>query len=224
MTTFAIGDIHGQVAALKTVFNEWAFGPDDTLVFLGDYVDRGPDVRGVIEFLITHPLKDQFVFLKGNHELMMIAARQGGLPLKQWVMNGGAETLDAYGIGDDPKWYQQIPASHWAFLESGLPYYESGSTVFVHAGLEPGVPPEQQDLHHLYWKKYLTPEAYDRNKTVVCGHTSRKNGLIADFGHTICIDTYAYGGQWLTCLDVDHLNYLQTRENGEVRKGKLSPG
>lgn len=221
MATFAVGDIHGQIGALRTLFREIDFQPRDKIVFLGDYVDRGSNVKGVIDFLLSHPLNDQFIFLMGNHEIMMIAARSGGMHLTLWMMNGGSETLDSYQIDDDPQWFNRIPHDHWKFLESGKSYYQQNNMIFVHAGLEKEVPLAHQNKQHLFWNKYITPSEYHRDKVVICGHTSRKNGLIADFGHTICIDTYAYGGQWLSCLNIDTLEFLQSRENGEIRKGKL---
>ncbi|WP_299838552.1 hypothetical protein [uncultured Tenacibaculum sp.] len=72
-----------------------------------------------------------------------------------------------------------------------------------------------------FWKKYEKPIAYDLSKTVICGHTSRKDGKIADFGHTICIDTYAHGGKWLTCLNVETGEFLKTNNKGKIEKGQL---
>ncbi len=93
---------------------------------------------------------------------------------------------------------------------------------FVHAGLQAGVSLKDQSPLHIYWQKYLIPSSYAPEKTVICGHTSRKNGLIADFGHTICIDTFAWGDQWLTCLEVESGQYWQTRKKGEFREGFLN--
>jgi serine/threonine protein phosphatase 1 len=73
----------------------------------------------------------------------------------------------------------------------------------------------------VFWKKYEKPKAYAPGKVVICGHTSRKNGKIADFGHTICIDTYAYGGMWLSCLNVETKEFIQANDKGEVVTGKL---
>ncbi len=221
MATFAIGDIHGTSDALKTLLDLKLFTDQDTIIFLGDYVDRGPDVKGVINQLIAISSKFNVVFLMGNHEIMMLQSRHNSDLLPNWLMNGGTQTLDSYGIGDDPNWQNNIPQSHWNFLENGRPYYVKGDFIFVHAGLESGTSLVQQDKLHLFWKKYERPVPFEDKKTVICGHTSRKNGLIANFGHTICIDTFAHGGQWLTCLEVTSGKFWQTRKSGEVREGSL---
>lgn len=222
MGTFAIGDIHGQSGALQALMNLQLFSKKDTLVFLGDYVDRGPDVKGVIDLLLEISNRYKTVFLKGNHDIMMVNARTNQQHLSSWLVSGGTQTLGAYQIGEEPDWPQKIPASHWAFLKNGKPYFEQNDIIFVHAGLEAGVPLNQQDDHHLYWKKYKKPGRYHSDKTVICGHTSRKNGKIADFGHTICIDTYAYGGEWLTCFNVQSRQFWQSKENGAIRSDRLN--
>lgn len=207
MGTYAIGDIHGELGALQTLLDLQLFTEKDTIVFLGDYVDRGPNVKDVIEQLLALSMHFNTVFLKGNHEIMMLNARNNQQLLSSWLISGGTQTMDAYEIGDEPYWPQKIPDSHWNFLNNGRPYFEKDDFIFVHAGLKAGVSLENQSSHQLFWQKYLNPSPYTPDKTVICGHTSRKNGLIADFGHTTCIDTFAWGGQWLTCLEVESGQY-----------------
>ncbi len=221
MPTFAIGDIHGSLTALKTIFDQGIIKENDQVIFLGDYIDRGPDSKGVIDWFLENRKRYQFEFIKGNHEIMMLTARTSPERLMEWLQFGGAETLDSYGIGDDSDWEFKIDPVHWDFFENCLPYYEVGNIIFVHAGLEIGVPLNKQNKHHLFWKKYKTPESYLKGKKVICGHTSRKNGEIANFNHTICLDTYAYGGMWLSCLNVDTNEYIQANEYGMVELGKL---
>lgn len=221
MGLFAVGDIHGTSTALQTLLDQQLFSEEDTVVFLGDYVNKGPDVKGSIERLIQFSKDHQAIFLRGNHEIMMLQARNNQNLLPQWLFSGGSATLDAYQIGDTPDWHLHIPQAHWDFIESCQPYFEHNDHLFVHAGLESGIPLSEQHRLHLYWKSYPEPQPYALNKTVICGHTARKNGLIADFGHTICIDTFAWGGQWLTCLDVETRQFWQTNEKGEMRKGSL---
>ena len=218
MALFAIGDIHGCLTALKTIFHNQNIGINDQFIFLGDYVDRGPDSKGVIDWLIKNGKQYHFTFLKGNHEIMMLESRKSRQTLASWLGFGGHETLDSYGVADDVNWQNKIPNAHWEFMENCKHYHEAGSFIFVHGGLEPGKLLEQQSDHYLFWKKFITPEMYAPNKKVICGHTSRKNGKVADFGHTICIDTYAYGGQWLTCLNVETGEVLQANNKGEIRK------
>ncbi|QCK16527.1 metallophosphoesterase family protein [Mangrovivirga cuniculi] len=221
MATYAIGDIHGSLKALTTLFDQNTIKKDDLVVFLGDYIDRGPDSKGVIDWLISKDKDYNFKFILGNHEIMMLNAMEGPKILKDWLESGGKSTLESYNIKNYQKWVKEIDNSHWKFLESCLPYYEKGDHIFVHAGLEPGKKPKEQDDFHLFWKKYEQPEEYDASKTVICGHTSRKDGEIADFGHTICIDTFAHGGGWLTCLNVETKEYIKTNNKGNVDEGQL---
>ena len=220
MAIYAIGDIHGCLNALETVFS--AVGPtsEDLIVFLGDYVDRGPQSKQTIQWILDHGDKFNFITLKGNHEIMMMRSRVDGSFLDKWKGYGGAETLASYGDSAPLDW-KIVPDEHWAFMEDGLSIFTHRDIIFVHAGLEPGIPLHQQSDQAKYWDKYEHPLAYQDNKTVICGHTARKNGLVANFGHTVCIDTYAYGGQWLTCLEVESGKYWQGNQKGENRKGTL---
>ncbi len=221
MAIYAIGDIHGSLKALETIFKEGIVQRNDKVVFLGDYVDRGPDSKGVIDWLVKNKEDFNFEFILGNHEIMMVAAKGSQERQLEWLHFGGASTLDSYNIGDDQNWMNKIDETHWSFIDSCLDYLEIGNYIFVHAGLENGKNLDEQNKHHLFWKKYEEPEAYDCTKTVICGHTSRKNGEIADFGHTICIDTYAHGGMWLTCLNVETGEFLKANNSGRIENGKL---
>jgi serine/threonine protein phosphatase 1 len=220
MAVYAIGDIHGCLDALKTVFKAVAPSSQDLIIFLGDYVDRGPNSRQTIQWVIDHRDKYNFITLKGNHEIMMMRSRVDSEFLDRWKGYGGSETLDSYGASSPLDW-SIVPEHHWAFMEDALSIFTHGEFIFVHAGLEPGIALHQQSDQAIYWDKNEHPIAYKDDKKVICGHTARKNGLIADFGHTICIDTYAYGGQWLTCLDVESGKYWQGNQKGDVRKGTL---
>ncbi|MGD1846781.1 MAG: metallophosphoesterase family protein [Salibacteraceae bacterium] len=222
MALYAIGDLHGSLTALKTLFHYQGFGAQDTLVFLGDYSDKGADTRGVIEFLLEQKQVLDLVFLKGNHDLMMAVARDHPERFEEWVFHGGQATLNSYGISKQTDWAKHIPENHWNFLETGLPYWEKDNFIFVHAGVQPDTPLAEQPSHILLWEKNFNPEPYAPNKTVICGHTARKNGQIANYGHTICIDTFAHGGQWLTCLEVTNGSYLQTSETSDFRWGSLN--
>lgn len=221
MALFAIGDIHGCLTALETLFKQDFIQEQDTVVFLGDYVDRGPNSKGVFDFLLKQQETYHFKFILGNHEIMMRAAKDSPRSLAYWLSFGGLETLASYEIGDDPNWMEQVDETHWTFIDACLPYLEIADFIFVHAGLEKGKSLADQDEDHLFWNKFVSPEKYSDEKTVICGHTSRKNGEIANFGHTICIDTYAYGGQWLTCLNVETKEYVQANEKGAFVRGNL---
>lgn len=218
MATYAIGDIHGSLIALRTLFEYHTFSPDDTIVFLGDYVDKGTHTCSVINWLLNKQEEYNFVFIQGNHEIMMLSALNNKDKFFDWTWFGGKQTLQSYRIKEYDNWEHKIPSTHWDFIRNGLPYHQIEDTIFVHAGLTPNVPLLEQNRHELFWKKYEFPEAYSDTNLVICGHTARKNGEVADFGHTICIDTYAHGGQWLTCLNVDDRTYIQTNEKGRLRE------
>jgi len=221
MSVFAIGDIHGCLRALKAVFRASAIQPGDTVVFLGDYVSRGPDSRKVLKWIIKRQEDYRFIFLRGNHEAMMLRARKSKKHFNEWLRYGGDTILKSYAVDDLSQWTEYIPASHWKFLKNTRKYWQFEDFIFVHAGMIPGIVPEHQNTHNLFWRKYKDPQEYDPDVTVICGHTSRKNGVIADFGHTICLDTWCYGGQWLSCLNVHTCEYWQANQKKEVRTGLL---
>ncbi len=150
MATYAIGDIHGSLKALETVFEVSDFQKDDVIVFLGDYVDKGADTKGVIEFLLNLTVAKR-IYLMGNHEIMMLAAKENRYSIVDWMTYGGANTLDSYDVYDDPNWGSQIPSSHWEFLSNCEHFYQSNDSIFVHAGLTPGIPLVQQNSDDLFW-------------------------------------------------------------------------
>src|SRR5688572_1050231 len=220
MRTLAIGDVHGTSAALDALLAAVAPAPDDRLVFLGDYVDRGPDTRGVLDRLITLDKSHRCVFLRGNHELMMTRARSDRSELRMWLSVGGMQALASYGRGG----LADVPPEHWDFLDNRLTdYHETDTHVFVHANLFPELPLDEQPELMLFWEFLAAPIRHESGKTVVCGHSSQKSGEVLDLGDTICIDTFAYGGGWLTGLDVGSYRYWQADLRGQTRDGRLDP-
>lgn len=223
MRTLAIGDIHGMSSALDALLAAVRPTPDDQLIFLGDYVDRGPDTRGVLDRLLTLRESHNCVFLRGNHELMMTRARHDRSEARMWLSVGGAQALLSYassprecGTLDD------VPAAHWDFLENSLAdYYETDSHIFVHANLYRDWPLDEQPEEILFWEFLSRPIHHESGKTVICGHSSQRSGLPLDLGDTICIDTNAYRGGWLTCLDVNRLHYWQADSTDRVREEDL---
>lgn len=220
MATYAIGDIHGCDTALTTLLSELNPSPDDTFVFLGDYIDRGPGSRQVLDLLMTFAKTHDTLLLKGNHDIMMEQARNQPEILFNWLRFGGLETLKSFDITPAPGWHAQLPKMYWEFIRTMQSYHITDEHIFVHAGLETGISMDMQDEQHLFWNKYNIPDRYD-HRQVICGHTARKDGQIANFGHTICIDTFCYGGQWLTALNVTSGKFLQANENGQTRSGLL---
>lgn len=225
MRTLAIGDIHGASSALDALLAVVRPTPADTLVFLGDYVDRGPDSRGVLDRLLA--LRDQcrVVCLRGNHELMMLRARTGRDDRRMWLSVGGAECLLSYGTTPGvPGTLADVPAEHWAFLEGEcVDWYETTSHIFVHANLSPDLSPAEEFEDKLFWEFLVKPVGHVSGKVVVCGHTSQRSGAVLDLGDTVCIDTFAYGGGWLTALDVGSYRFTQADRTGRLRDGQLDP-
>lgn len=220
----AIGDIHGCISALTALLDFVAPGPDDTIVTLGDYVDRGPDSAAVLEFLIELGETHNLVSLRGNHEIMMLEARDKKSWLQPWLSYGGAATLRSYSAADDDAGsFADIPDTHIDFLENGLvSYHECQSHFFVHANADADVALADQSDAALYWRKYDNPERHCSDKIMVCGHTVQESGVPRSNGDSVCIDTWAYGAGWLSCLDVGSGKIWQANEAGDRRSLTLS--
>ncbi|MDH3747275.1 MAG: serine/threonine protein phosphatase [Gammaproteobacteria bacterium] len=215
----AIGDIHGCITALTTLVDFVVFHADDTIVTLGDYVDRGPDSRAVLDFLIDFGKSHNHVPLRGNHEIMMLDARDKKSWFQPWMGYGGDATLNSYSPADDVAGsFTDVPDSHFDFLENKLfSYYECASHFFVHANADANVALDDQTDATLYWKKYRNPEQHRSEKIMICGHTPQQSGYPLSNGHSICIDTFAHGGGWLSCLDVESGTIWQANEKGDRR-------
>jgi serine/threonine protein phosphatase 1 len=216
--TIAIGDVHGCDIALETLLGALAPASDDLVIQLGDVCDRGPDTRRVIDLLIDLPRRCDFRLILGNHDEMMLGVfgRHYKCDLAFWWGVGGAETIEAYG--GDPN---QVPAEHLDFLQSGLPYFETETEIFIHADLEPGVPLEEQDGDWLRWRKITGQEPpHLSGKRVICGHTSQKSGEPLAWDGWACIDTRVFDdrqGGWLTGLVVGTDEVYQADQFGRTR-------
>lgn len=215
---YAIGDIHGRHDLLRQMH---ALIGDDlrtlgsrraTVVYLGDYVDRGPSSSEVIDCLCQQPLPGvRTVCLMGNHEDMMLAFLDGeddGL----WFMNGGDATIRSYGIDDDCYYLDEnerealrrrlwlaLPAPHSAFLRALKYFHLEGDYLFVHAGVRPGAPLDRQQPRDLMWIRdpFLT-STQDHGWCVVHGHTIGAEPVVRP--NRIGIDTGAFFSGRLTCL------------------------
>ena len=216
MRILAIGDIHGCLEPLTKLWEVIQPTPEDHVIFVGDYVDRGPDTKGVIDFLISIQETHNVTYLSGNHEEKMTLATHGGSELVDWLAHwGGQQTLDSYGS------MGAIPDSHWEFLRKTKPYIETKNHIFVHANLEADVPVDQQLPFTIIHKKFGTPLPHQSGKTMICGHTAQTSHMPLNLGHAICIDTDPGRGGWLTCLDVETGNYWQTNMDRDVRAEQL---
>ncbi len=226
---YAVGDVHGQLPLLQDLHESICRDLERdapkrvVVVYLGDYVDRGSESRGVIELLTSgRGLPEdrvERVFLAGNHEDMMITAldpaeagtaRGAGLTMN-WLQNGGEATLASYDVTTDTRtpftrladsireeMARAMPAHHRAFLDTLKPYHQEGGYLFVHAGIRPGVPLEQQSREDLFWirKDFLDcrePHPF----VVVHGHTPSRHPQLLD--NRICLDTGAFATGRLTC-------------------------
>ncbi len=223
MRILAIGDIHGCLKAFDAVLAAAEVTPADWIVTLGDYVDRGPNSRGVLDRIIELRKGGKLVALRGNHEEMMLDAREDLGLLSTWLQYGGQETLDSYAPADHAASFEDIPDEHWAFLEHHcVDWFESQKHFFVHANADPRRHLPDQDGMTLRWSKFDATKPHRSGKIMICGHTCQDSGWPMNVGFAICIDTCVYNGKWLTCLDVTSGKFWQANERGETREGEIA--
>ena len=218
--TIAIGDIHGCAPALQRLLHELAPQTSDTIIGIGDYVDRGQDSNSVMETLVELVSVCHLVPLIGNHELMMFNGLQGREDFDFWMQYGGSQTLASYGGKKE-----NIPQHHLTFLNHCLKFYETESHIFLHANYIPDLPLQQQPDRVIFWEhiKESAPAPHQSGKTVVVGHTPQVEGTVRNLGHLQIIDTFCYGDDWLTALDVDSGQIWQTNNAGDFRESLLGP-
>lgn len=186
--TIAIGDIHGCDVALDALLRELAPAPEDTLVQLGDVIDRGPNSRGCIDRMLELRSQCRLVHLLGNHEEMFLDALAGGLWSNAWPGYGGREMLVSYGGALDA-----IPSAHLDFIKAGKDYFEVATDIFAHATINPALPLEQQSAHFLRWSRLTGRVApHVSGRRVLCGHTAQNSGRPVVFDGWVCLDTCAY--------------------------------
>ncbi|MEM9586276.1 MAG: metallophosphoesterase family protein [Planctomycetota bacterium] len=219
MRQFAIGDIHGCAKALRALLESIDPQPEDEFVFLGDYIDRGPNSRDVIEQLIQLQQLSKVVALRGNHEIMMLGVVLGGLDPKLWLASGGVATLSSYGGS-----LRKLPASHLEFFQSLLPYHETDSQIFVHASYRHDRDMVDQDESDLYWTHLMAPPPpHVSGKRVYVGHTPQTSGNVLDLGHLVCVDTYCFGRGYLTALETTRGDCYQFDASGFRRRASGIP-
>jgi serine/threonine protein phosphatase 1 len=208
---YAIGDIHGNLDLLQRLLEK--IQPDlarDQLVFMGDYIDRGPNPKGVVDYVLgfkrlVNP--QEVICLKGNHEAMFLNFLQGR-DLELFLFNGGLSTLRDYW-GEDWDHLEQLvlPPEHRKFFEELRLYYETPDYLFVHGGLKPGVPPAKQDEEDLLWiRGDFIASMEDFGKKVIFGHTPFQQPLVMP--NKIGIDTGAAYGNRLTCLKLPREEFI----------------
>ncbi|NCO56698.1 MAG: metallophosphatase [Nitrospirae bacterium CG18_big_fil_WC_8_21_14_2_50_70_55] len=205
--TFAIGDIHGCLDHLEALLARIAYQPgEDRLIFLGDYVDRGPDSAGVVErLLVLRAESPQVVCLMGNHERMFLDFLDDRRP-ELFLANGGRATLASYQRRSH-RWQRltgraEIPDDHVAFLRALPLMHVTPTHVFVHAGLRPGLPLAEQVEEDLLWiREPFFTAPVELSRTVVFGHSP----MVTPFREAkrVGIDTGACYGGPLTAYEVD---------------------
>jgi serine/threonine protein phosphatase 1 len=223
MRILAIGDIHGCSQALDALLAEVQLRPDDHLVTLGDYVDRGPDSAGVLDRLLALRNTNHLVPLRGNHDWMMVQARtRWDESSLNWLLCGGQKTLESYRERGDSGTLDDVPPEHWDFLENGLrDWYETETHIFVHGCVCPDMDMADQPAYMLHWEPLEVSSPHKSGKLMICGHSAQRSGKVLDLGHAIGIDTWVYGEGWLTCLDVRSGKVWQANQQGLVRSGRL---
>ncbi len=193
----AVGDIHGCLDKLEKLMGVIKWRPDeDTLIFIGDYVDRGPDSSGVIEYILDMKKKsDNVICLMGNHEILFLDYLEGKDD-RIFLFNGGVQTLDSYGGTD-----LDLPEAHMDFLTSLKPFFQTKNYIFVHAGLRDNVPLGRQTLQDMLWiREEFINSKFDHGRRIIFGHTPYPMPFVHDT--KIGIDTGAvYSGE-LTCLEL----------------------
>lgn len=208
---YAVGDIHGCLDHLERLLDD--LQPDlekDVLLFVGDYIDRGPDSRGVVDYILRlrqrYP-RERIICLQGNHEAMFLDFLQGR-ERELFLFNGGVSTLrDYWGRNWDSLPRLLLPPEHEQFYRELLPYYETPDYIFVHAGLKPGVPLKEQEEKDLFWIRgeFIT-SMEDFGRLVIFGHTPFKRPL--EMPNKIGIDTGAVYGNLLTCLKLPQREFF----------------
>lgn len=217
--TIAIGDIHGCPLALDAVLAAAGLTSVDLVVTLGDYVNRGPDSRGVIDRLIDLRRRCRQVAILGNHDQVLLDVLLGRADLPLLLDMGGKTTVASYGRAGGLLRAEDVPPEHLEFLQECVDFFETNDHIYVHASYVPYLPMIGQMPLHLRWESLRdeVPGPHQSCKRVVTGHTAQKKGQILDLGYLTCIDTYCYGGGWLTALDVYSGQTWQADRRGRLR-------
>ena len=220
-STFVIGDIHGHLVALDAILASFSLRKSDTVITLGDYIDRGPDSAGVVSRLVDLQSRCRLVPLLGNHEELLLNARTDPRFMRGWIRNGGREALESYA-GENAT-LDDIPIDHWLFFEhTCLPYYENDTHLFVHASADPTLTLDQQTPYTLRWQRFNDPAPHRFGKILICGHTPQRSGLPRNIGHAVCLDTGIHAGRYLTCLHLESGHIIQSDPAGKTRESRLA--
>jgi serine/threonine protein phosphatase 1 len=232
---FAVGDIHGCRDLLDNIHSKIIKASKNragkkTIIYLGDYVDRGPDIKGTIQTLIDfNPPHFKKIFLLGNHEQMLLNfISKNSNNHFEWIYNGGSETLESYGMNlsnyiDDSmdltidkkfkkKFIDIIPSTHMNFFNQLILNYLWGDYFFVHAGINPDIPLTMQERETMLWtrEKHFFKPTMKYEKIIVHGHTAKER--IEKFPFRINLDTGSFYSGKLSCLLIENnqLSFMDT--------------
>lgn len=216
MRIFAIGDVHGRLdlleAMLQRIESETTDADDWRVILLGDYIDRGPDSKGVLELLNDLRADPHYVLLGGNHDFGLLDFLERPRAISLFAKHGGVETAASYGVagefGDEfaarrtrDALLEAIPPAHIALLDGLRRSASFGDFFFCHAGIRPGVPLESQDPDDLIWirEEFLNwPGLHP--KVIVHGHTPQPEAEV--LANRVNLDTLAYRSGELTALSI----------------------
>jgi serine/threonine protein phosphatase 1 len=205
--TFIIGDIHGCLDMLEKLMDKITWSPDkDRLIFLGDYIDRGGNPKGVVDYILDLTRRSSLVeCLKGNHEAMLLDFLTGRDRF-MFIINGGWKTLESYGMYESSEDDSAISSEHRSFYESLKLYVELEGYYVVHAGFKPGLDIKKQTEDEMLWiRKSFVSSDFDFGKKIIFGHTPFKEPLIMH--NKIGLDTGAVYGNKLTCLQLPEMKF-----------------
>lgn len=223
--TFVIGDLHGCADELDCLLDHIAPGSADTVVFLGDYIDRGPSARAVVDRVLRlNHEGPRCVCLKGNHEDMFLAfLGRHGSHGEAFLRNGGDVTLQSYGLDGLPgaEVASRLPAAHLAFFESLQLMFEYGPFLCVHAGVMPDRPLAAQREEDLMWVRGEFVEwPHPFPFTILFGHTPKRE-VFDDRPYKIGLDTGLVYGNKLSCLELTELRLFQIRRGSAAVVSRL---
>ncbi len=213
--TLIIGDIHGCRRLLQKLLDRIGWTPGrDRLIFVGDYVDRGEDPKGVVDLILEISSGRSYGVecLMGNHENLFLGFLKTGDP-RLCLANGGLSTFRSYGIEEYIPGERLISEEHLHFFSSLKLYLDLGEFLVVHAGLRPGIPLHRQDTEDLLWiRETFIDSDQDFGRTVVFGHTPFHEPLVME--NKIGLDTGAVFGNKLTCLELPKGRFISVDAGG----------
>lgn len=227
MRLFVVGDIHGCATAFDTLLSAIALRPSDRMITLGDYINKGPDTKAVLDSLLRLSDWGVLIPLLGNHELKMLIAGRFGRAVVHGEVFVDLHTLASYaelppGAEVSPRDLSHIPDRHWQFLQHQcLRWFTTNHYIFSHGTLSPQMPLLKQPDRVIFWNKLDHPQPHPSGKVLVCGHTPQRSGYPLNLGHTLCLDTAACEGQWLTGLEITSGSIWQANQQGQLRRSHL---